>query len=228
MHNCAECGVELPPPNGTRPKLFCTRTCFLKNYKKRAFSKPVLQEAPCDRCGKIFHRNKRHQRYCSEVCYAGAWAANNPEKNAERTRKRRASKPEWYAANEPKYYRTYRSKSLSKRPWKYLLNSRRSEAKKRNLAFDLTDEWAAARWTGCCEITGISFRPNGTKGPHPFSPSLDKIDPKLGYIKNNCRFILWGCNAIKGVGTDEDMFEIAKAITRQNSPHVEGILALPG
>jgi len=169
--------------------------------------------AKCQVCGEDFAPKMVSQKYCSRLCYKRSWAHNHRQKHNKRSRDRRRENPEWYREKEPQYTRTYRAKILSKFPWKYLLTSRRSDAKNRGLAFDLTNEWAAARWTGKCEITGIAFRANGTRGPHPFSPSLDKIDPSKGYVQDNCRFILWGCNAIKGVGTDADMYEIAKAIT---------------
>jgi hypothetical protein len=69
-------------------------------------------------------------------------------------------------------------------------------------------------------------------GPQPFSASLDKIEPSKGYTKNNSRFILWGCNALKGVGADEDMYAIALRITKTSpsivSAYAGAILALPG
>jgi hypothetical protein len=91
-------------------------------------------------------------------------------------------------------------------------------AKEKNLSFDLSDEWACARWDGCCEITKIPFRLNVKRGPHPFSPSVDRKNPLEGYTQGNTRFILWGCNAVKGVGTDADMLEIACAIVIASAP----------
>ncbi len=81
----------------------------------------------------------------------------------------------------------------------------------RNLPFTLTDEWARARWTGKCELTGIPFVVEGKHGKF-FSPSLDRIDPKLGYVDGNCRFILFAVNTLKGVGTDEDMMLVARGL----------------
>ena len=170
-------------------------------------------EAACDVCGSPYVKKKRNQRYCSRPCYVKAWPINNRAKAAEKSRLRRLANPQWYESREPGYYRTYRSKLTSKKPWKYLFNSRRADARKKGLLFELDDNWAEARWTGRCEVTNIVFRQNGQKGPHPFSPSIDRIEPKLGYTKDNCRFVLWGCNAIKGTGTDSDMYEIALAIS---------------
>jgi hypothetical protein len=119
---------------------------------------------------------------------------------------------------------------LSSRPWGYLLKSAQSRAKEKALPFELTDAWACARWNGACEITGILFRKNEKRGPHPFSPSIDRKNPALGYTQSNTRFILWGCNAIKGVGNDFDMYEIAEAIMKSRlcrELDIAAVLSLP-
>ena len=170
--------------------------------------------ALCGFCQKPFEKKRRTQRYCSSHCQERAWVPNNREKHNARVRKRRAEKPDWYREHEPLYQKTYRTKVLSTRPWRYMLRSRRDDAERKQIPFDLTDEWAAARWTNRCEITGLEFRPNTKPGPHPFSASLDRINPAFGYTQSNSRFILFGCNAIKGVGTDWDMLEIARAIIK--------------
>lgn len=87
----------------------------------------------------------------------------------------------------------------------------------RNLPFTLTDEWARKRWTGRCELTGIPFVVAGTHGKF-FSPSLDRIDPKKGYVDDNCRFILFAVNTLKGVGTDEDMMLVARELIANYKP----------
>jgi hypothetical protein len=168
--------------------------------------------ANCLVCNTQFVSYRGFQKFCSKECREKAWATTFRKRAAEKSRERRKANPEWYRAREPGYYKTYRAKLTSIRPWKYLLQSRRYDARNKNLPFDLTNEWAAARWTGKCEITGIAFGLNGKRGPFPFSPSVDRIDPTKGYTQDNCRFVLWGCNAIKGVGTDADMYKIACAI----------------
>ena len=170
--------------------------------------------ANCSACNTPFvpYRGRDTQKFCSKECREKTWAVSFRKRRAEIGRERRKENPAWYREHEPQYYKTYRAKLLSIRPWKYLVASRRRDAVQKNLPFDLTDEWAAARWTGKCEITGIAFGLNGKRGPFPFSPSVDRIDAAKGYTQDNCRFVLWGCNAIKGVGTDADMYEIAQAI----------------
>lgn len=98
-------------------------------------------------------------------------------------------------------------------PWRGLLHAAQSRAKKRSLPYFLTEMWAAKRWTGLCEVTGLEFR-LGQRGfgPKFWSPSIDKIDASKGYVPENCRFVLWGVNSFKHDATDEDMVLVARAI----------------
>lgn len=89
-------------------------------------------------------------------------------------------------------------------PWRPLLYAARTRAKKKGLAFNLTNEWASSTWTGRCALTGLPFDPPSSM-QSPMSPSIDRIDATKGYVIDNCRFILWGMNALKGRGSDEDV-----------------------
>lgn len=98
-------------------------------------------------------------------------------------------------------------------PWAKFLQSARQRAAKKGVPFELTPEWAAARWTGRCEITDLPFTLGRTQpGPSFWSPSIDRIIPALGYTPTNSRFALWAVNALKHDGTDEDMIAVARAI----------------
>lgn len=92
-----------------------------------------------------------------------------------------------------------------------LVADAKARARQRGLFFDLTQEWAEARWNGTCEITGFPFVVDGCKSS-AFSPSLDRIDPAKGYAQDNCRFILWAINRFKNSDTDGLMFSIASAM----------------
>lgn len=107
--------------------------------------------------------------------------------------------------------RDYSRKAREADVVKFLLKGASYRAKSKGLIFDLTDEWARERWTGFCELTGIAFQPS-SGGQGTRSPSLDRISPALGYVQSNCRFILSAVNSLKGSGSDEEMFVIAKAI----------------
>jgi hypothetical protein len=176
------------------------------------------QSEMCFVCGVTFWKKKRHQKFCSRECYKKSWPILNREKHNARQLKKRHDNPAWFREHEPKYYRTYRRKKLTKRPWAYLLQSAKLRAKEKRWIFDLTDEWASARWTDCCEVSKLPFE-GGKKGrgPHPLSPTIDRIDSSIGYTQENTRFVLWGVNALRGLGDDAEMYRIAEAIVKNKT-----------
>jgi hypothetical protein len=45
-------------------------------------------------------------------------------------------------------------------------------------------------------------------------PSIDRIDPtQSGHMKANCRVILWGLNAFKGVASEEVFRECLEKVS---------------
>lgn len=218
---CLWCGTQFVPTRSD--KLCCSRKCYYNHYdathrEARRISAhnrrnpnepdvPMTQEVTCPGCGVKFLRNSAPHEYCTMEC---------------RNKARRRDNAQWYRDHEPIYYQTYRARQLEKRPWRYMFQSRRLDAKNRGLEFSLTDEWAQARWTGACEITNLRFRPGGVgrAGPNPFSPSIDRIDQSIGYTKENCRFVLFAINGFRGAGTDEQMYTIALALVTNMPRHL--------
>lgn len=103
-------------------------------------------------------------------------------------------------------------------PPNLLFHSAKWRAKKKGLPFDLTLGYLRAEWTGRCAVTDLPFVTGETSGPKFFSPSLDRIDPKLGYVIGNVRFVLWAVNALKHDATDADMYAVAEAIIKNRKP----------
>ena len=114
------------------------------------------------------------------------------------------------------YQRKAYKKSRKEKPWRILVDSAKLRAKKKNVPCSIDGAWAEARWNGYCELTGIPFATSGARSP--YSPSIDRRDPKLGYTKENCRFVLWAINAFKTDGTDTQMLEIARALLAHIPP----------
>jgi len=169
--------------------------------EKRNAGKPALAETECLECKRPLVQTRRTQKFCCFEC-RNRWKTRNYYRLHEAYR---------HADNGRRKVQ-YQQRRLEE-PWKPLLDGVRRRAEKRGMPFDLTAEWALARWTGRCELSNIPFAigmPGGT--PFTFHPSIDKIEPKLGYVQSNCRFILWSLNAFKGSTTDEDMYSIAEAL----------------
>lgn len=144
------------------------------------------------------------------LAYGREWNAKNPERLEQYKAKglSEVSKEKGRQRELKRYYDLRKNK-----PWSIAVDDARARARHAGIECDLTKEWAKQRWTGRCEISGIEFRTNC--GRSVYSLSIDKIDPKLGYIQTNCRFVILGVNLLKFTGTDKDMYAIAKAIVEK-------------
>jgi hypothetical protein len=206
---------------------------------------PIL-ELTCPHCGVSFPKPPTRQKYCSRECRAKANWTRNSEKLKKVFKEWYIKNKDHDCRKAREYYHKNREHALQVRdeyrkthleaeclrkltksvasaklfPWKNLLKSSFERSKVKNIPFDLTPEWAANRWTGFCEMTCLPFvlgAGSGVRGPRPYSPTIDKIDPLKGYTIGNCRFIIQAVNALKGSGTDEDVYRIAEALLANRS-----------
>lgn len=164
-------------------------------------------------------QSPEERKQAKSAC-ALAWYYANRERRLDEMRTYRRENPEKQNEYELKRRGTERRSQMLRAseerlreltPWRTVLREAKKRAGQRGLAFDLTDEWCAERWTGVCELTGIRFVV-GDRKKTPFTASIDRKNPSLGYVRENCRFLLLAVNMLKFVGTDEDMFKIAEAL----------------
>jgi hypothetical protein len=158
------------------------------------------------------------------------WTTSRREYYRGKAKEYRQADPEKYRARAKQNYQKFRSERLAHgkiayqatrqtSPWSTLVDSAKARAKDKAIPFDLTKEWAAARWTGRCEITNIPFVIGARGlGPKPLAGTIDRVDPKLGYVQSNCRFILQAVNALKSTMTDAEMIVVARAIIENYAP----------
>lgn len=114
----------------------------------------------------------------------------------------------------------------AKTPMEYsqrLVNGARNRSRVKNIPFDLCQKYVLQLLKPMkCSCTGaeLSFL-NGIA-----SPSLDRIDSKRGYTRDNVRIVSWWYNAAKNEYTDAETYAAAKAFV----VHVEKLqnLALLG
>lgn len=93
----------------------------------------------------------------------------------------------------------------------------KGRAKRRNLEFDLDPGAIQTRFeTGLCEATGIPYRINSGGVASWDSPSLDRINPSLGYTMNNVRIVLWAFNAACGTWGPHILMLIADSYRKHN------------
>jgi hypothetical protein len=94
------------------------------------------------------------------------------------------------------------------------LRQARDRAAQRNWAFDLDEEFLvnlAATQNRRCAVSGIEFS-HGARGRHPFVISLDRIDAKKGYTKDNVRLVCFIVNIALSDFGDDALITMARAI----------------
>ena len=160
-------------------------------------------------------KQRARERYEADreniLAKAKQYRASLPKEVIQERRRR------WNAAHKEREVKRYHA-TRTWLPWLNAYRGSKARAKKHNVAFTLTKEWAAEKWTGRCAVTNIEFVLSTSRSPYLFSPSIDRIVPSLGYTPENSRFVLHAVNALKGAGTDADMLAIAKAIVLKLSP----------
>lgn len=130
---------------------------------------------------------------------------------------------QWYNANhrDPVKQLARVNRFFRGNPAKRLLWSCRLRARHQGCAFDLDEAWVQQRLdNGICEATGIPFAldpsQTGRGAARNFhTPSVDRIDPKQGYVKSNCRLVIWQFNLAKGPYSDRDVLLMARALVRR-------------
>jgi len=81
---------------------------------------------------------------------------------------------------------------------------------------------------GFCEATGMPFevdlveKSNGNNFQHPFAPSIDRIDPELGYDSGNIQVVVRGYNMLKGEGSGYQARQIAQALVATTERKIDG------
>ena len=157
---------------------------------------------PSQRAAYLVEKRKRAER-----------DRNDPAKQPKLREQAKASYQRAMADPVRKTYRRTadREKYWEEQPWA-IARTARGRAKKLGVEHNLTREWVEKTWTGRCAITNIPFVLRSSSIT-AFSPSIDRKDNAKGYTQGNCRWVLFGVNAMKNVGTDADLKFIASAIT---------------
>ncbi len=91
------------------------------------------------------------------------------------------------------------------------------KCKQLSLPYDLDKEWVLDRLNSIgwkCELTGLpmNLRLETRSGFHWDSISVDRLNPKGGYTKDNIRFVLNQINIFRQDASDDQMYMLAKAL----------------
>lgn len=106
----------------------------------------------------------------------------------------------------------YKRSLIRKNPRNYMLQNARYRAKKLGLPFNLTiDDIVIPE---VCPILGLALKISDTHVAAN-SPSLDKIIPQLGYVKNNIIVISHKANTMKNNATLEELEKLVEWLKKE-------------
>lgn len=98
-----------------------------------------------------------------------------------------------------------------KNPITTLLYYVKRRAQKNNIPFDLTNKDITI--PKVCPVLGIPLtlrtRVNSAGCPHDDSPSIDRLIPELGYVKNNIIIVSMKANRIRNNSTIEELNKVS-------------------
>lgn len=137
---------------------------------------------------------------------------------------RRDAKTSYYEANKAKW-REYNDRARAKarlNPEKLARElivgtKRRCDIMEIPFALEVQHIEPALRAGKCC-VTGVPFDLSIGRGKLPFSPSLDRIDPALGYLPGNVRVVVWIYNLARSSWGDEPVLRMAEALSQRSQP----------
>lgn len=133
------------------------------------------------------------------------WYERNTEEAKRRSKEIRLSKPEEYKKYSRDSYHRRKNDTLARQ--KNLWKHAKARSVKKNLPFniELTDVIIP-------EICPIMKELIASVGSGPFSASLDRIVPELGYVKGNVRVISLLANQMKWNATREQLLTFCKGV----------------
>lgn len=137
-----------------------------------------------------------------------ARAAYDREYRAKNKERKQAYEAQWRAENSDHLKARGAKRRLEKRA-KCLIAAARVRSRNKGHAFgldDFSEEIQSRIDNGKCELSGVIF--DLSPGRKPNSPSLDRINPALGYLPSNVRVICHALNAALGDWGEEALLPI--------------------
>lgn len=114
---------------------------------------------------------------------------------------------------------THVAKDLVQWKLRKLVHDSRSRAKKAGIDHNLDLNYLLEILPECCPYLGAQFHWEanfncGHRKPHPFSPSIDRIDSSKGYVKGNVAIVSHRANAIKNDASEVELIAMGRRIAQ--------------
>jgi hypothetical protein len=93
-----------------------------------------------------------------------------------------------------------------------LLSLARQRAKKTGIPFSITEQDISIGTS--CPVLGVPYKTGKDHIPHPHAPSLDRIDPAMGYVPGNVVVISRMANTIKHDASFEQIGKVYRWLKR--------------
>lgn len=132
------------------------------------------------------------------LCKINKWYEQNKDEAKRRSKEIRLANPERYKAYGRESYHRRKNDPVSRQ--KNLWKHAKHRASVKNLPFTITIEDIVI--PDVCPIMGVAL---GAVGSGPYSASLDRIIPELGYTKENIRVISLLANQMKWNASPEEL-----------------------
>lgn len=131
------------------------------------------------------------RKVTGELTYYESWKNRIGEKKALAIRKKRNSKNRMHDTVS------------------YLYSEAKSRAKRNNMKFSISKSDIIIPKK--CPVLGIPIKRNsGKNGPWDYSPTIDRMDNKKGYTKDNICVISWKANKLKNNASLKEMEAVVK------------------
>lgn len=195
--DCIYCGTPTDKSltELSRGAKYCSLPCYHDHHRKMADDAVAIGAKRCSRCKESksisdFSPSKKHNDGAAGWC----------KRCKAQSETERRARPEAMARYRDQYdnNRAFRAASL--------VRAIQKRCRRERIPFALTPEWLTAKLeAGHCELTGIPFvfPVKNSLRADPYAPSVDRINPKNGYVPDNCRVVLFSVNlAISDWGLD--------------------------
>jgi hypothetical protein len=91
----------------------------------------------------------------------------------------------------------------------YWANAIKSRAQSKGIPYNLDADFLQSIMPTYCPILGVLLERHVGHGTGPFSPTVDRIFPEKGYVKDNVMIISKRANQIKSDASPEEVMKVA-------------------